>query len=555
MMTENKIERKEDREPSLDNQILTGSAWMTVGSMGSRILGALYIILWFSWMGGGETAAAANGLYQMAYNPYNFFLMLATAGIPSAISKSVSRYNGMQEYETAKAIYKQGLKIMLLTGVLSAAFMYFFAPWFARTGPSADVSDGIVVMRALTPALLIIPAMSVTRGLIQGHSRMKEPAISQIVEQLVRIVFILAAVYLIRQVFNGEPVTAVAMSTFGAFIGAVASFAYLYFRMKTIPTVFDRSPEESLNQVHVSPKQLIWEIIKTSIPFIIVSTGVIIFQIIDQQTYAPLMRVFSSLSDADIQITYGITQANAHKLSMILTSFGSALAITSVPLISNLTAQHNIKEIRRQLVKGILLLMFIILPASLGMLVVAEPLYSFFYDYSDLGYRVTQVYAIVTIILALYIMLGNICQSANLQRPAIFAVGLGFVIKLITQPLFIWMAGPYGMLISTFIGLGVTSALMMRALYNETRYSLKFLFRRFLLLLLMSVLMAVVVLVFREILRPFLDYHNSFQGLIATGILALVGFLVYMYMALKLRVADRLLGEKVAIVREKLNIK
>lgn len=544
-----------ERDPSLDNQILTGSAWMTMGSLTSKVLGALYIILWFQWMGGGETAAAANGLYQMAYNPYNFFLMLATAGIPSAISKSVSRYNAMQEYETAKSIYKQGLKIMLITGVLSAIFMYIFAPWFASTGPSANIEDGIIVMRSLAPALLLIPAQSVTRGLIQGHNRMREPAISQIVEQVVRVIFILTSVYLIRQVYNGSAVTAVAFSTFAAFVGAIASFSYLLIRLRSIPTVFNKEPSESLGEVNVSPNELIKEIIKTSIPFIIVSTGVVIFQIIDQQTYAPLMRAFTNVSDEQIQITYGITQANAHKLSMILTSFGSALAITSVPLISTLTAQNNTAEVRRQFSKGIRLLFFIMFPASLGMLVVAEPLYAFFYDYSPLGIQITQVYAIVSIVLALYIMLGNICQSANLQRPAIIAVAIGFVVKIVTQPLFIWLGGPFGMLISTFFGLGVTIVLMMRAMYISTRFSVKILFRRSLLSLLVAVVMAIIVLVFREALRPFLDFHSRTQGLIATLILAAIGVIVYMYMSMKLRIADELLGDKVAVVREKLNIK
>lgn len=544
-----------DRDSSLDNQILTGSAWMTAGSLTSKILGALYIILWFQWMGGGETAAAANGLYQMAYNPYNFFLMLATAGIPSAISKSVSRYNAMQEYETAKSIYKQGLKIMLISGLLSAIFMYIFAPWFAKTGPSASIEDGIIVMRALAPALLLIPAQSVTRGLIQGHNRMREPAISQIVEQLVRIVFILISVYIIRQVYGGSAVTAVAFSTFAAFVGAIASFSYLLIRLRQLPTVFNMDPSESLNEVNVAPNQLIIEIIKTSIPFIIVSTGVIIFQIIDQQTYAPLMRLFTNVSDEQIQITYGITQANAHKLSMIITSFGSALAITSVPLISTLTAQKNTPEVRRQFSKGLRLLFFIMFPASLGMLVVSEPLYTFFYDYSPLGIRITQVYAIVSIVLALYIMLGNICQSANLQRPAIAAVAIGFLVKLISQPLFIWMSGPFGMLISTFFGLGTTVFFMMRAMHKATHFSMKKLFRRTLLMFLLAVVMAIIVLVFREVFRLFLDYHSRTQGLIATLLLAAIGFVSYMYMALKLRIADELLGPKVAGIREKLNIK
>lgn len=60
---------------------------MSIGSIISRLIGALYIIPWIIWMGGGDIGAGANALYQLAYTPYSFFISLATAGVPSAISK------------------------------------------------------------------------------------------------------------------------------------------------------------------------------------------------------------------------------------------------------------------------------------------------------------------------------------------------------------------------------------------------------------------------------------------------------------------------------------
>ena len=50
-------------EQNLDDQMLSGSAWMTLGSMLSRILGALYIIPWMAMMGNIDVAASANALY------------------------------------------------------------------------------------------------------------------------------------------------------------------------------------------------------------------------------------------------------------------------------------------------------------------------------------------------------------------------------------------------------------------------------------------------------------------------------------------------------------
>ena len=52
-----------------DNQIVTGSSWMTLGSLVSRILGAVYIIPWMIWMGNQAEADAAHALYQMGYVP------------------------------------------------------------------------------------------------------------------------------------------------------------------------------------------------------------------------------------------------------------------------------------------------------------------------------------------------------------------------------------------------------------------------------------------------------------------------------------------------------
>src|SRR5699024_6251615 len=176
----------------------------------------------------------------MGYVPYTFFLSFATAGVPSAISKQISHFNAIQEYEISKKIYRQGLILMSLTGIGSALLLFFFAPIIAESSPAASHESAVIVMRSLVPALLIIPVQSVTRGLFQGHNRMREPAISQVLEQLLRVVFILGSAFIIRQVFAGKVVTAVAFSTFAAFVRAVFFMVYLPFRVKQLPTVLSR---------------------------------------------------------------------------------------------------------------------------------------------------------------------------------------------------------------------------------------------------------------------------------------------------------------------------
>ena len=92
------------RKPALDQltpqeKMARGSAWMTASNIISRLLGAVYIIPWYAWM--GENAKAANGLFNMGYNIYALFLLISTAGIPAAIAKQTAHYNSLNEYGTS----------------------------------------------------------------------------------------------------------------------------------------------------------------------------------------------------------------------------------------------------------------------------------------------------------------------------------------------------------------------------------------------------------------------------------------------------------------------
>lgn len=548
MDTKNKIQET--------NQIVTGSTWMTLASISSKILGAIYIIPWMMWMGNAVEADAAHALYQVAYTPYAFFLSFATAGVPSAISKQVSYYNARGEYEISKNIYKQGVILMGITGIISSVLLYILAPQIAASSPIADKVAGTLVIRSLVPALLIIPALSVIRGLFQGHNRMREPAISQIVEQLTRVLFILGTAYILRQVLAKEVVTAVAYSTFAAFVGAVFSMVYLFYRLKQIPTALDREYEESKNELKISTQNLLKGIIKTSIPFVIISTGLIIFQLIDQQTFAPIMNFFNpELTDATIQINYGIIQANAHKLSTIITSFGSALAITSVPFMSNLLAKKDYAGLADQFEEAVQLLMFIMIPAIVGVIVVAEPFYTIFYSYNDFGVFATKIYAFTSLFMALYMMLGNILQAVDLRRLGIYSLGAGLVAKIISQPLFLRLTGEIGMLYSTILGLLITILFMFKIMNDFFPFSIKYLSRRTLLILILSTIMGIFTKIGYILFGSFLNYEIRTHALVGMLLIVAIGIIVYGYLALKSKLAEKIIGIKAYNLRMRLGIK
>lgn len=144
------------RKPALDQltpqeKMARGSAWMTASNIISRLLGAVYIIPWYAWM--GENAKAANGLFNMGYNIYALFLLISTAGIPAAIAKQTARYNSLNEYGTSRRLFIRALQMMGGLGLLFALFMYIASPWLAHASGGGE--ELIPTMRSLSIAVLV----------------------------------------------------------------------------------------------------------------------------------------------------------------------------------------------------------------------------------------------------------------------------------------------------------------------------------------------------------------------------------------------------------------
>ncbi|MBP2966706.1 oligosaccharide flippase family protein, partial [Acinetobacter baumannii] len=205
------------KELNAKEKMVRGSLWMTIGNVLSRLLGAIYIIPWYAWM--GENGDVANSLFSMGYNVYALFLMIATAGIPGAIAKQISYYNSLNEYQISQRLFKRTLIIMAGFGVLCAGVMYLISPILAAGDPNL-----VPVMRALSAAVLIFPSMSVIRGYFQGNQDMMPSAVSQIVEQIARVFYMLLMTFIIIKVRDGNFVDAVIQSTFAAFIGMLGAY-------------------------------------------------------------------------------------------------------------------------------------------------------------------------------------------------------------------------------------------------------------------------------------------------------------------------------------------
>ena len=517
-------------------QMLRGTAWLTASNFISRLLGAIYIIPWYIWM--GTYAATANGLFTMGYNIYAWFLLISTAGIPVAVAKQVAKYNTMQEEEHSFALIRSFLGFMTVLGLAFALILYLFAPWLADL--SGVGKDLIPIMQSLAWAVLIFPSMSVIRGFFQGMNNLKPYAMSQIAEQVIRVIWMLLATFIIMKLGSKDYLSAVTQSTFAAFVGMVASFAVLlYFLYKEglLQKVFETRDK-------IDSKSLLVDTIKEAIPFIITGSAIQLFQILDQMTFINSMKWFTNYSNEDLVVMFSYFSANPNKITMILISVGVSIGSVGLPLLTENYVKGDLPAASRLVQDSITMLFLFLLPATVGVVMVGEPLYTVFYGKPDSLALGLFVFAVLqSTILGLYMVLSPMLQAMFRNRKAVLYFIYGSLAKIVLQLPSIAIFHSYGPLISTTIGLIIPIVLMYREICQITGARRKIILKRTILVTILTLVMFILVGFLQWIFGLVFHPTGRFWSFIYVALIGVIGGGIYGFMSLYTRLLDKVIGK------------
>ena len=531
-------------------QMLRGTAWMTASNFISRLLGAAYIIPWYIWM--GKYGPQANGLFTMGYNIYAWFLLISTAGVPVAVAKQVAKYNTREQADHSFALIRGFLKFMGILGLGFAILMYLLSPVFASL--SGGGKELVPIMQSLSWAVLIFPSMSVIRGFFQGFNNMKPYAISQIVEQVIRVIWMLLTTFFIMKIGSGDYVQAVTQSTFAAFIGMLASLLVLfYYLAKTglLASIF-RKQEGSEG---IDTRALLIDTIREAIPFIITGSAIQLFQIIDQMTYSNVMSWFTNFTRSELLVQFSYFSANPNKITMILIAVATSIGGVGIPLLTENYVKGDFRAAGKLVQDNLTMLVAFLLPATIGAVAIAEPLYTVFYGKPDsLALGLFILAMLQTVILGLYTVLSPMIQALFQNRKAILYFGYGVLVKLILQVPFIYLFKAYGPLLSTTIGLMIPIVLMYKEIHQVTHFNRKTVFKRSLLTAILTLIMLLVVLIAGFILGLVIKPNGRVTSMIYVALIGGVGIVVYGGLGLRLRFLDRFIGSKAASLRNKFHI-
>ncbi|PED09625.1 putative polysaccharide biosynthesis protein [Bacillus pseudomycoides] len=530
------------------SKVLKGTALLSGATMISRILGFIYFFP-FQLLVGEQGVA----LYAYAYSWYGILLSFSTAGIPIAVSKFVAKYNALGDYNTSKKLYNSSVKIMLLMGFAGFLILFIGAPYVSqfiirsKTPDPQFIADVTLTMRALSFALIIVPAMSVTRGYFQGFEHMKPSAVSQVVEQIARVIFILVGSFIVSKLLGGSVASSVAVATFGAVIGAIASVSILIMYWKKYNHLKPPAGELKTRASNVSLKSIYMELLRYAIPIVFVGIAIPLYTLVDQYTVADALRAIGTPLETANAIFAYITNY-AQKLIMIPASLATGFSLTIIPAITKSFTSGKLEELQEQITKIFQLLLFFTIPAAFGLASIAYDAFRMVYMSPDTALGGSQYlisYAPSAVLSAIFTVSAAILQGIDYQRKTMIAFSVGILVKILVNTPLLYLLGGHGAVLGTILGYLVSDIIMLYCIVKFAKFDIAETAKTVFLITIYSAAMSAVVIGLKAMIGWLIPGQPYIESLLIVIICGVVGGIVYLTFVLTSGLASHILGDRI----------
>jgi stage V sporulation protein B len=409
------------------------------------------------------------GLYQMAYPIYTTLLAVSTAGIPIAISKLVAENLAHKDYRGAHRVFIISLVILTFLGGLFSLLLYFGAGFFVQN----IVKDprAYYPLVSISPAILLVTVLSAFRGYFQGFQEMMPTAISQIIEQLGRVVVVIILVFLLLP--RGLEFAA-AGAAFGAVAGAFLGLLlllYLFFKNRG---EYTRRLKRQVVRRDFSSRQVLYHIIALSIPITLGSLVIPLVNMVDLSV-VPLRLHEAGYSTEEATALYGQLTGMASSVIQFPLILTIALAMSLVPAISEAQALQNSSLVKGRTELAMRFTLFFSIPASFGLFVLAKPTTLVLFENAAAAYPLSLM-AFGLIFLSLYTSTSGILQGLGYVLEPVKYMILGTFIKFVLS--WVFTADPRlhigGAALATVISFFIASLLNIRKVSEVTRWRFNF---------------------------------------------------------------------------------
>jgi stage V sporulation protein B len=402
------------KKSSKGESFLKGTFILTIAGFVVKVIGSLNWIF-VSRILGGE----GIGLYQMAFPIYFFAMTVSQAGVPVAISIITAERVALKDIYGAKRVFRISMGLMFVTGLFFSILTYFAADWLIEWHFIRD-ARAYLSMVVLAPTVFFVTFLAASRGYLQGWQRMTPTAVSQIVEQIFRVITMI----LLAQLFLPWGLEyASAGASLGALVGAVTGLIVLVYYHWKLDRDIERDYGHDIKPLpgteHESILKIMRRIFMLSLP---VSAASIMLPVVSN---LDLMIVPQRLEVAGYSVNeatelFGYLTGMAVPLVNLSCIITASMAMSIVPAISEARALRDMKRVYNQ-TASVRISNFVCFPAFVIVFVLATPISSLIYNAPGAGPAV-MISAFSIVLLGLHQVSTGILQG--LGHPTIPMVNM-----------------------------------------------------------------------------------------------------------------------------------
>lgn len=403
------------------------------------------------------------GYFNSAYTIYAWLYMLATAGIPVAISIVVSENRAKKNGSQIKRVFRISVILLTVIGFFATGMMILLAKPLASL---IGASSSYYCIIAVAPTLLFISVSSAIRGYFQGFQNMVPTAVSQVLEAFGKlIVGLLLAIWASKNGFSLPEIAAYA--GFGITVGAVAGMLSL------IVSKCLSSKEKTFefeNKGASSPK-IISRLMDIAVPVTISSSVMSLTNLIDLGVVVNRLESIG-YSESAAMAVYGNYTTLVVPMFNLPPILIYPIAYSIVPIISESVSSENHEKIRKVLTAAIKLAAIIALPCAVGLAVMAYPILSVLFSpaSAELGAPMLVLLAPAVFFMCILAVTNSALQALGKVKLPIISMLFGAAVKITVSYLLTGNpdVGIYGTPIGTFACYLAAAAFNLFYIIKET---------------------------------------------------------------------------------------
>lgn len=404
--------------------------------------------------------------FTISNNVYLLLLTVATAGIPSTLSKMVSERYALKKPAEAQRVYHAALIFAAAAGVIITILLYVLAPYYATY--VSKVPEASLAIRALAPALLLFPAIAMMRGYFQGRGNMTAGGISQIVEQFARVgTAILLAYILLKSGYEDSWVAAGA--SFGGVLGSIGAFAVMLYytvkiRKQDRALMLEAGPDS-----HLPMGQIYKDIFTISIPIVLSSMTVPVVNFIDSSIVNPLL--IGRIGEAKATQLLGILGQRAQSVAGIPPILAIALSTSLIPVISAAFARKDEAHLKQQITLALRISILTGMPIVIALCVASYSINGLLFSSLD-GSGLIMLLTFGTIFQITMMTTNSILLGVGKAYLTVISVMMGIIIKLLGSLILAPWLGIYGIIAATGLCFLVITWLNLRVMKKIVPFSI-----------------------------------------------------------------------------------